>query len=253
MNKADSQDQPSQRRIHPIVVASYYPRVLTWAFAGMMYASAVHARFPALAWTLVAFGIVWPQAVHLIALRSRDTRRAGFVILSGDTILFGACVGATGLDPVAAVTATGFVGTTLLTMGGVRLLAKNLPLYLLSVGVGLYFAGFDPQLRPEPLTFALAAVVLIVYTWSLGYFVNDTGKKAIAAGMTWRTPIARWPSRPRGWPARSPKSRRSMTLRGPRIRRSIWMKSPASSCSDCATCWISIRWASASSTNRAGD
>ncbi|HUO81997.1 MAG TPA: response regulator [Gammaproteobacteria bacterium] len=180
MNEAGSRDQPSQRRVHPVVTASYYPRVLTWAFAGAMYASAVHARFPALAWGLVAFGLVWPQAVHLIALHSRDTRRAGFAMLSADTILFGACVGATALSPVPAVTTTGFVGTTLLTMGGPGMLVRNLPLYVLSVGVGLYFAGFDPQLRPEPLTFALAAAVLIVYTWSLGYFVNDTGRKAIA-------------------------------------------------------------------------
>ncbi|MBA3564961.1 MAG: hypothetical protein H0W33_13335, partial [Gammaproteobacteria bacterium] len=140
---------PSGRRVHPVVRALYYPRVLTWAFAGMMYASAVHARFPALAWGLVAFGFIWPQAMHAVALKSRDTRRAGFASLTADCILFGVCAGATAFSPIPIVTTTGFVGTTLLTMGGLRLMMKNFPLYLAGVAIGLFFAGFDPALRPE--------------------------------------------------------------------------------------------------------
>jgi len=169
------------RGTHPVVAATYVPRIVCGALASLITASTMVEGNLQLMAGVLAVGVLWPQLFHAAAMLSRDRKRAGFRNLVGDALISGALAGLTGFSPLPAGTIVAAVLAFELMMGGARLFGRGLVAVVAGAALSLPLGGFAPQFVPSLLTTNLCLAFVAGAMWTSSYFVNQNTRDLVAA------------------------------------------------------------------------
>jgi signal transduction histidine kinase len=176
---AENQKATERRpKIHPLVRATYWPRVGGYPLITLMVLSRMEDR-SSFALPMLAVALVWPQIAHLLATRLRH-RRAPFHILLVDFFITGACIGLSGL----AWTETGawflVMGGWSLMVGGPSFLLQGVLSSLAGLATTLSFTPIDLWAAPRPVTVAFSAAWLTFAFVFSSYLVNATTRRLVS-------------------------------------------------------------------------
>jgi signal transduction histidine kinase/CheY-like chemotaxis protein len=178
MSGKDWKVNQQRRKVHPLVQATYWPRIGGFPLIALMVLSRMEDRsFFALPMLLVA--LVWPQIAHLLGTRLRH-RRAPFHVLLADFFISGAFIGLSGL----AWTETGawllVMGGWSVMVGGPSFLLQGLLSSLAGLTTTLSFTPIDLWVAPRPVTVAFSAAWLTFAFVFSSYLVNATTRRLVS-------------------------------------------------------------------------
>ena len=170
-NEAATAGRPATSRVHPLVELTYRFRVPVCLMVMAMWLTILLRQDSYSPFTLTAslfYGLLWPQLSYRLALRARDSRRAGRWHLMVDNLLLGAVSAllSFSLVPSAAL----FIGLTgiNISIGGYRFAFWGLLATLLGMALGGLYTGFEVRLQSDLVSTALAIACLFVFVAIFG-------------------------------------------------------------------------------------
>jgi signal transduction histidine kinase/DNA-binding response OmpR family regulator len=136
------------RTAHPLVRLDFIVRLLGCPMGALIVVSArVDEPTPHWMWIgLAIYALLWPHIARAIGIRSADSRQMEIRLLVVDAMLGGVWIPITSFRPAPAMALLICYTTILASVGGLRLLAKGLPLVI----VAILFTGLLTGFRIEP-------------------------------------------------------------------------------------------------------
>jgi signal transduction histidine kinase len=153
-------------RLHPTVRLDYTVRASVFPLFGAMYWSQVHdarGMSPALWAYLLAYALVFPHVAYWVALRSRDSKRTELRILALDSFIIGTWLPILSFAIWPSIAGIYGVHAGNLSIGGMRMAARNLALMALGTAASGAMIGFDVRPESNLVTTVLAMACIFVF------------------------------------------------------------------------------------------
>jgi signal transduction histidine kinase len=173
---------PSSPGIHPTVRLGHLMRGVLFPMSSLILYTVFHAAgrvTPSLLVVLVLYGIVWPQAAWLLAIRSRNTKAGELRNLLLDGLIIGFWIGAMHFSIWPALMLTSGILAGLLSVGGVGVAVAGMALLGAgALGVGAT-TGFAVELNTSPLVVVMSATGILIYLSTFGYHSHVQSKRLV--------------------------------------------------------------------------
>jgi signal transduction histidine kinase/CheY-like chemotaxis protein len=178
MNANESKVTGQRRKIHPLVQATYWPRIGGHPLIALMVLSGMEDP-SAVALPMLLVALVWPQIAHLLGTRLRH-RRAPYHVVLADGFISGAFVGLSGLAWTEAGAWFLVMGGWYLMTGGPSFLLQGLLTSLAGLAATASFTPIDVWAPAQPVTVALSAGWLAFAFVFTSYLVNTTTRRLVS-------------------------------------------------------------------------
>ncbi|MES3020871.1 MAG: ATP-binding protein [Pseudomonadota bacterium] len=167
-------DKQPARRVHPLVKLGFGLRLTGHMLMALALGSILGDRQAPLAWwALLAFTtFAWPLLGFLSARRAADNKRAEFRNFWIDSMIFGLWGALLGYNPWITIGALVALGTTQLSIGGVRLAGQCVIAAAAGLALGGLLTGFEINTIVSIRSQILAALAVGLFTMLFGVQIH---------------------------------------------------------------------------------
>ncbi len=174
----DQSHPERDRKVHPLVKITYWPRVGGYPLMALAVLSAMDDP-SSVALPMIAIALAWPQVAHLIGRRFLHPR-VPFRLLVCDGFLHGAFVACTGLQWTVTGSDVLVMTAIFLMLGGVRLLLQGSLALAVGIGVTMSFFQIGFWAAPTSATVILCTFWLAFSFLLTSFLVNGTTRRFVS-------------------------------------------------------------------------